>query len=91
MIAYGKRKTGSGKIHPHNECGICGESKIVKNREKAEERKEIAAALNDLSENNILARVIRLEQKTAKHGEAIDELRRQVEELWRKRPYEITR
>jgi hypothetical protein len=33
MIAYGKIKR-SFKIHPHNECCICGECKINKMKER---------------------------------------------------------
>ena len=34
MIPYGKKKGGSSKIHPHNECGVCSEASdnIIKKR-----------------------------------------------------------
>lgn len=31
MLAYGKKKRGSAKLHPHNECAICSEIAIQKN------------------------------------------------------------
>lgn len=37
MLPYGSRKRGS-KLHPHNECGICGSSKPVKARERSKSR-----------------------------------------------------
>ncbi len=36
MIPYGKKKRGSAKIHPHNECDICGESDPSKARARRE-------------------------------------------------------
>jgi hypothetical protein len=37
MIAYGKTKRAF-KIHPHNECCSCGESKIIKGKERRNNR-----------------------------------------------------
>lgn len=36
MQAYGKKKGGSSKLHPHNECGVCSEASnnVIKNRER---------------------------------------------------------
>lgn len=34
MQAYGKKKRGSGKLHPHNECGVCSEQNVIKNKER---------------------------------------------------------
>lgn len=46
MLQYGKRKRGSGKIHPHNECSICSECKPPsKKRTRQVAREEIAAEI----------------------------------------------
>ena len=37
MLPYGSRKRGP-KLHPHNKCGICGENKVVKARERSKSR-----------------------------------------------------
>jgi hypothetical protein len=41
MQPYGKKKRGSGKIHPHNECGVCSENSF--NKKKAREEGEALA------------------------------------------------
>lgn len=40
-LPYGIFKTGSSKIHPHNECGICGVDKISKKAERRKAKEEI--------------------------------------------------
>ena len=40
MIAYGKTKRGSSKIHPHNECEVCSENGISPKRERQNAKKE---------------------------------------------------
>lgn len=49
MIQYGKRKRGSSKVHPHNECGICSEIRVSKKRERQRARKEIKEETNGIS------------------------------------------
>ena len=41
MIAYGKCKRGSGKIHPHNECSICAENNVIKKRDRMKINREL--------------------------------------------------
>lgn len=48
MLAYGKYKRGS-KFHPHNTCGVCGESKIIKNKERQKCKAEIAQEVAELT------------------------------------------
>ena len=36
MIKYGKHKSGSSKLHPHNKCGICGADNISVARERSQ-------------------------------------------------------
>jgi hypothetical protein len=48
MIAYGKRKHGSSKIHPHNECDICSECKISKKRDRQNAKKEIVVEIEHI-------------------------------------------
>jgi hypothetical protein len=47
MIAYGKRKRGSGKIHPHNECQVCSEMKIIKKHERQKTKNLIREKENE--------------------------------------------
>lgn len=42
MLQYGKRKR-MYKIHPHNECGICGELKVNKKTARQIAKKQIKA------------------------------------------------
>ena len=55
MIAYGKIKDGSGKIHPHNECYVCdfSEDNISKKRARRLNKKEIIRQLNDIEFESI--------------------------------------
>ena len=73
MQAYGKRKRGSSKIHPHNECGLCSENNISKKTERQEAMKNIISQQIDIKENkmdektiedwdSIIARLNELEQ-----------------------------
>ena len=41
MVAYGKYKRGSGKIHPHNECSVCGENNVIKKRDRMKIKREL--------------------------------------------------
>ena len=41
MIKYGKHKSGSSKLHPHNVCGICGADNISIARERSQVRQEL--------------------------------------------------
>lgn len=47
-LPYGAFKSGSSKIHPHNECGICGLDIVNKRRERREAKEEI---YKDIDEN----------------------------------------
>ena len=47
MQAYGKKKLGSGKIHSHNECGICSEQEINKKRDRQKSKKMIKEQLEE--------------------------------------------
>jgi hypothetical protein len=42
MIPYGYVKRGSGNIHPHNECGICGEARFSAKKARQMARQEIS-------------------------------------------------
>ena len=54
MVAYGKIKRVF-KTHPHNQCSICGESNIIKKRERQKARKVIDLDLDfDYSNKAIL-------------------------------------
>lgn len=44
MIAYGSVKRGSGKLHSHNKCAVCGE----KNISKGGHRKKIRMQMKEL-------------------------------------------
>ncbi len=58
MLPYGSRKRGS-KLHPHNECGICGESKPVKARERSRSRLiESARYSEDMADAHIMREAI---------------------------------
>jgi len=52
MIAYGKRKTTSGKIHPHNECSICAEKNICKKTERRKAKEDIKKELETILNRN---------------------------------------
>lgn len=49
MQPYGLRKR-HGKIHPHNECGICSENNIVKKSARQRASKEIQEDLEETME-----------------------------------------
>lgn len=54
MIAYGRKKRGSAKIHPHNECGLCSESAIQKNTaRKYNQRDLLTEALSEFESGSI--------------------------------------
>ena len=54
MLQYGKRKRGSGKIHPHNECAICSECKIPsKKHTRQVAREEIVAEIMEVQSEQI--------------------------------------
>lgn len=58
MLPYGSRKRGS-KLHPHNECGICGESKPVKARERSRSRLiESARYSDEMADTHIMREAI---------------------------------
>jgi len=46
MIPYGKRKRGSSKIHPRNECPICSEINIDKGSERNKLKKDTQEEIN---------------------------------------------
>jgi len=51
MQQYGKRKRGSGQLHPHNECGVCSENKFAKRRAQQKKR-EIEEQLLSMEEDD---------------------------------------
>jgi hypothetical protein len=51
MIPYGYVKRGSGNIHPHNECGICGKARFSAKKVRQKSRQEIMRELShDMTE-----------------------------------------
>ena len=58
MLPFGSRKRGA-KLHPHNECGICGESKPVKARERGQSRLIEAARYSDEMAEEMIERDLR--------------------------------
>mgnify|MGYP001389081567 CR=1 FL=1 len=51
MIPYGMTKRFA-KIHPHNECGICGESMPNKKKERQKAKQNIQNEIENEYENN---------------------------------------
>jgi hypothetical protein len=52
MRQYGKRKRGSGKLHPHNECAVCSECKPAsKKRVRQITKEEIKEEIKDYLNN----------------------------------------
>ena len=49
LIAYGRRKIGSGKIHGHW-CTVCAPYDICKKRERKTAKEEIAAELEHIGD-----------------------------------------
>lgn len=50
MKQYGLFKTGSSKIHPHNECSICSENnKCSKKKARRKNKQIIQEQLMDIS------------------------------------------
>lgn len=43
MIQYGSVKRGSGKIHSHNKCAVCGETNISKGGHRRKVRMRLLA------------------------------------------------
>lgn len=41
MIKYGKHKSGSSKLHPHNVCGICGADNISVAKERSQVQQDL--------------------------------------------------
>jgi len=61
MIKYGKRKRGSSKTHPHNECYICSENSSSKSRERQRAKEKI---ILELVENpNHCIQILRIENE----------------------------
>lgn len=74
MIPYGLFKTGS-KIHPHNECGICGESHWSKRKARSGWKKEVV--LMNESDWDKLAEMF----EAGKYGSCDDERRKSEKDL----------
>jgi len=54
MIRYGNYKRGSGKLHPHNECGVCSEKTISKSAARRRAREEINKSINQFYNDEII-------------------------------------
>ena len=50
MIRYGNYKRGSGKLHPHNECGVCSEKTINKKAARREDRELAKEGMDEYAE-----------------------------------------
>jgi len=50
LIRYGNYKRGSGKLHPHNECGVCSEKTISKKAARRMAKEDMEKATNDFYE-----------------------------------------
>lgn len=58
MLPYGSRKRGA-KLHPHDKCGICGDSKPVKARERGQSRLIESARYSDEMADEMFEREMR--------------------------------
>jgi hypothetical protein len=41
MVPYGSKKRKSGKLHPHNTCGVCEEQIVNKKRARRKAKEQI--------------------------------------------------
>ncbi len=71
MLPYGSRKRGA-KLHPHNECGICGHSKPVKARERSKSRLiESARYSEEMADAHIMREAIEAGEVDANNWEKV--------------------